>query len=293
MIRFMRYKLLYFVISLIVILPGIWSLVRFGLRPAIDFTGGALIELAIKPKQGKQVTESAIRELVGQEFDVSAVQQTTEGTVMLRTKPISEEQKQAFSDRVEENLGSVEEKRFETVGPTIGKELLRKTIAAVVIAATFILIYVAYRFKELKYGVCAILAMFHDTLVILGAFSLLGHFLGVEVDTLFVTAVLTILSFSVHDTIVVYDRIRESRKRHPDVAYEDLVNLAVAETLGRSLNNSLTIIFMLTALLLFGGVTIRWFAAALLIGTVTGTYSSTFTAAPLLVVWENLRNRKR
>jgi len=291
MIRLMRYKLLYFAVSLVVILPGVWSLFRFGLKPAIDFSGGALIELSIKSHEGKTVTESAIRELVGQEFDIYAVQQTGEGTVMLRTKPISEEQKQTFIDRVEVNLGAVEEKRFETVGPTIGKELLQKTIVAVAIAATFILLYVAYRFKEWKYGICAILAMFHDSLVILGSFSLLGHFLGVEVDTLFVTAVLTILSFSVHDTIVVYDRIRESRKHHPSAAYENLVDLAVAETLGRSLNNSLTIIFMLTALLLFGGVTIRWFAAALLIGTVTGTYSSTFTAAPLLVVWENLRHK--
>ena len=292
MIRFMRFKLLYFALSLAVILPGAWSLVRFGLRPAIDFTGGALIELEIQPHEGKQVTESALRDLVGQDVEVYAVQQTGEGTVMLRTKPISEDQKLAFTDRVKEQLGGVVERRFESVGPTIGRELLQKTVMAVVIAALLILIYVAYRFKELKYGICAILAMFHDTLVILGSFSLLGHFLGVEVDTLFVTAVLTILSFSVHDTIVVYDRIRESRKRHPQAHYEEIVNLAVAETLGRSLNNSLTIIFMLTALLLFGGVTIRWFAAALLIGTVTGTYSSTFTAAPLLVVWENFKRRK-
>ncbi|OGY18006.1 MAG: protein-export membrane protein SecF [Candidatus Chisholmbacteria bacterium RIFCSPHIGHO2_12_FULL_49_9] len=292
MIRFMRFKLLYFALSLAVILPGAWSLVRFGLRPAIDFTGGALIELEIRPHEGKQVTESALRDLVGQDVEVYAVQQTGEGTVMLRTKPISEDQKLAFTDRVKEQLGGVVERRFESVGPTIGRELLQKTVMAVVIAALLILIYVAYRFKELKYGICAILAMFHDTLVILGSFSLLGHFLGVEVDTLFVTAVLTILSFSVHDTIVVYDRIRESRKRHPQAHYEEIVNLAVAETLGRSLNNSLTIIFMLTALLLFGGVTIRWFATALLIGTVTGTYSSTFTAAPLLVIWENFKRRK-
>src|SRR3989344_2159921 len=292
MIRFMRFKLLCFALSLAVILPGAWSLVRFGLRPAIDFTGGALIELEIQPHEGKQVTESALRDLVGQDVEVYAVQQTGEGTVMLRTKPISEDQKLAFTDRVKEQLGGVVERRFESVGPTIGRELLQKTVMAVVIAALLILIYVAYRFKEMKYGICAILAMFHDTLVILGSFSLLGHFLGVEVDTLFVTAVLTILSFSVHDTIVVYDRIRESRKRHPQAHYEEIVNLAVAETLGRSLNNSLTIIFMLTALLLFGGVTIRWFATALLIGTVTGTYSSTFTAAPLLVIWENFKRRK-
>ena len=135
--------------------------------------------------------------------------------------------------------------------------------------------------------------MFHDTFIVLGVFSLLGHFANIEVDTLFVTALLTTLSFSVHDTIVVYDRIRESLKRHPKAAFEDIVNLSVAETLGRSVNNSLTIIFMLVALFLLGGVTTRWFVLALLIGTISGTYSSTFTAAPLLVVWENWLQRRK
>jgi preprotein translocase subunit SecF len=134
--------------------------------------------------------------------------------------------------------------------------------------------------------------MFHDTLVMLGVFSLLGHFQGLEIDTLFVTAMLTILSFSVHDTVVVYDRIRESQRRYPQMSFEDLVNKAVTETLSRSINNSMTIIFMLIALWLLGGSTIKWFAFALLIGTVSGTYSSTFTAAPLLVVWYSFKNRR-
>ncbi|MGB9613597.1 MAG: protein translocase subunit SecF, partial [Candidatus Margulisiibacteriota bacterium] len=159
-------------------------------------------------------------------------------------------------------------------------------------AAGFILLYVAWRFKDKKFGICAILAMFHDSLVLLGSFSLLGHFFGVEVDTLFVTAMLTILSFSVHDTVVVYDRIRESQKNLPHLPFEQLVNKAVTETLVRSLNNSLTIIFMLVALFLLGGETIRWFVAALLIGTISGTYSSPFTAAPLLVIWEQLKSKK-
>ena len=136
------------------------------------------------------------------------------------------------------------------------------------------------------------MAMFHDSFVLLGTFSLLGHFKGVEIDTLFVTAVLTILSFSVHDTVVVYDRIRESRKRFPGVDFEDLVDKAVTETLSRSVNNSMTIILMLIALYLLGGTTTKWFVLALLVGTVSGTYSSTFTAAPLLVVWEGLKRKK-
>ena len=291
--QFMRYKILYFAISLIVLVPSLVSLILFGVKPAIDFTGGALFEVSMKPMEGKEVNETSIRDAAGNEFDLFSIQKTGEGTVLIRSKPLSQEKKSMLIDRFRDALGEVEEIRFETVGPTIGAELLRKTITAIIIAAILILLYVAYRFREIRYGVCAILAMFHDTFIVLGVFSLLGHFANVEVDTLFVTALLTTLSFSVHDTIVVYDRIRESLKRHPKAAFEDIVNLSVAETLGRSVNNSLTIIFMLVALFLLGGVTTRWFVLALLIGTISGTYSSTFTAAPLLVVWENWLQRRK
>ena len=291
--QFMRYKFFYFAISLIVLVPSLVSLILFGVKPAIDFTGGALLEVSVKPIEGKEINETSIREAAGEEFDLFSIQKTGEGTVLIRSKPLSQEKKSMLIDRFRARLGEVEEVRFETVGPTIGAELLRKTITAIIIAAILILLYVAYRFREFRYGVCAILAMFHDSFIVLGVFSLLGHFANIEVDTLFVTALLTTLSFSVHDTIVVYDRIRESLKRHPKAAFEDIVNLSVAETLGRSVNNSLTIIFMLVALFLLGGVTTRWFVLALLIGTISGTYSSTFTAAPLLVVWENWLQRRK
>ena len=168
----------------------------------------------------------------------------------------------------------------------MGKETIKKTVNALIIASVLLLAYISLAFKQLKYGICAVLAMFHDTIVLLGSFSLLGHFWGVEVDLLFVTAVLTILSFSVHDTIVVYDRIRELSHKNKNVDYVSLINQAVTETMARSLNNSLTIIFMLLAMFLMGGETTKYFSLALLIGTITGTYSSTFTAAPLLVVWD-------
>jgi len=188
----------------------------------------------------------------------------------------------------------VSEARFETVGATLGAELVRNTITGIAIAAFLILTYIAWRFKDRMYGVCAVLAMLHDMLILLGVFSILGHFFDVEVDALFVTAVLTILSFSVHDTIVVYDRIRESIRKYPKEDFIMLVNRAVSETLVRSLNNSLTIIFMLLALLLLGGESIRWFVFALLIGTLAGTYSSTFTAAPLVALWyERIGNKPR
>lgn len=209
-------------------------------------------------------------------------------------KPIDKNQVETIKANLAEKFAEMPaEVRFETVGPTLGRELLRKTIFAIILAAGGILAYVAWQFKDRKFGICAILAMFHDSLILIGSFSLLGHYLGVEVDTLFVTAVLTILSFSVHDTVVVYDRIRESQKTDAKASFESLVNKAVTETLVRSLNNSLTIIFMLVALFLLGGETIKWFVTALLIGTIAGTYSSTFTAAPLLVVWEKLAARKK
>ena len=289
--NWMRFKWLYFLLSAVVLVPGIISLLLFGLKPAIDFTGGSLLELKTeKPLEANEV-ESLI---VEKGFEVLSVQTSGENQVLIRLQPITKEQAEEIKTAIKEKFAQEpEEVRFETVGPTLGKELIRKTIWAIILAAGFILAYVAWRFKDVKFGVCAILAMFHDTFILLGSFSLLGHFLGVEVDTLFVTALLTILSFSVHDTIVVYDRIRETQKLSSQTSLVNFINQAVTETLNRSVNNSLTIIFMLIALLLLGGTTIKWFVAALLIGTISGTYSSTFTAAPLLVVWDEIVKRRK
>lgn len=287
----MRFKWLFFLLSALVLVPGIISLVTFGLRPAIDFTGGSLLEL--KSESGFDPNE--VKQLVTEQgFETSLVQESGKNQILIRLQPIEKENVDKIKTALETKSGQKpEEIRFETVGPTLGSELIKKTIWAIILAAGFILAYVAWRFKNVKFGVCAILAMFHDSLILIGGFSLLGHFLGVEVDTLFVTAVLTILSFSVHDTVVVYDRIRESQRLFPSTPFVDLVNKAITETLSRSVNNSLTIIFMLVALLLLGGVTIKWFIAALLIGTIAGTYSSTFTAAPLLVIWTQISERRK
>lgn len=292
--NWMKFKFLYFALSLLVLIPGITSLFLHGLRPSIDFTGGALLELKFE-KEIRILGDEEIKKVIEEKgFEASSVQSSGEKTLLVRMKPISKDDVATIKTALAEKFGEMpEELRFETVGPTLGKELLLKTIVAIILAAGFILAYVAWRFKDLKFGVCAILAMFHDSFILLGSFSLLGHFFGVEVDTLFVTAVLTLLSFSVHDTVVVYDRIRESQKKLPDTPFVDLVNKAITETLSRSINNSLTIVFMLIALWLLGGVTIRWFVAALLIGTIAGTYSSTFTAAPLLVIWEQIEKRRK
>jgi len=287
----MKFKWLFFLLSALVLVPGIISLLLFGLKPAIDFTGGSLLELKTERTLEAKEIESLISE---KGFEVLSVQTSGENQVLIRLQPITKEQAEEIKAAIKEKFAQEpEEVRFETVGPTLGKELIRKTIWAIILAAGFILAYVAWRFKDVKFGVCAILAMFHDTFILLGSFSLLGYFLGVEVDTLFVTAVLTILSFSVHDTIVVYDRIRETQKLSSQTSLENLINQAVTETLNRSVNNSMTIIFMLIALLLLGGTTIKWFVAALLIGTISGTYSSTFTAAPLLVVWDQIAKRRK
>jgi len=260
MIQWMRFKWLYFLISALFIVPGLISLFANGLRPAIDFTGGSLLEYQFE--NGVETTQiKSILEDNG--YQLGSVQLSGEKNYLLRLAPLD------------------------------NQEASQIKVVAILLAAGFIIGYVTWRFKESKFGVCAILAMFHDTLVLLGAFSLLGYFLKVEVDTLFVTAVLTVLSFSVHDTIVVYDRIRESQKLFPKTSFQDLANKAITETLSRSLNNSLTIIFMLVALFLMGGVTIRWFVAALLIGTVSGTYSSTFNAVPLLVVWDKFQQKRK
>jgi preprotein translocase subunit SecF len=289
--KWMKFKWLYFFLSAMVIIPGLVSLFMFGLKPGIDFTGGSLLEYKFSNDINLQEIQKV---LTSKNYTVNSIQISGERTYLLRMPPLDKEKANNVKTILAENFHQApEEIRFEIVGPTLGRELLIKTIVAIILASGFILGYVAWRFKNAKFGACAILAMFHDSLVMLGSFSLLGHFFGVEVDTLFVTAVLTVLSFSVHDTVVVYDRIRESQKLFPNTPFEDLVDKAVTETLSRSLNNSLTIIFMLIALMLLGGVTVKWFVAALLIGTVSGTYSSTFNAAPLLTVWENFSQRRK
>jgi len=287
MVDFIKYKKMYFLISAFFLVPGIVSLFVWGLKPAIDFTGGTLLELKLEEND-----QFSIFSVQTDNDKVISVQESGEGTYLFRMEPIGEEEKNEIKNQLAEKFGEPEEIRFETVGPTLGRELLDKTLVSVVLAAGFILAYVAYQFKDKMYGICAILAMFHDTLILLGSFSLLGHFLGVEADVLFVTAVLTTLSFSVHDTVVVYNGIRDAARAHPKASFESVVNHAIGETLVRSLNNSLTIIFMLLAVVLLGGPTIRWFAVALLIGTVAGTYSSTFTAAPLLIIWKHTRSER-
>jgi len=279
----MRYRIIYFLFSLVFVVAGIYGLFSWGLKLGVDFKGGAVLEYKLDTDIS---TEEATQKIEEAGVETSSIQMTGDKTYLLRLAPIAEDGKDKIKDSLEKlSGGEIEELRFENVGPSIGPELIKKTIYAIAIAASAILIWVAIQFKSFKFGTSAVLAMFHDSFILIGAFSILGRFIGAEVDFLFVTALLTTLSFSVHDTIVVYDRIREAQKKYGG-SLKGLANRAISETMVRSLNNSFTIIFMLVALLLLGGTTIKWFAVALLIGTVSGTYSSPFVAVPLLVVWD-------
>jgi preprotein translocase subunit SecF len=283
--NWMKYRPIYFSVSLVMIAVGIFSLLKWGPPLGIDFKGGSILEYSF---EGSFSTEGASRAAEGLGIEVQSIQSVGEKNYLFRLGQVSTEQRDGLRAELEKlSGGTVSEEQFESVGPSIGPELVRKTLYAILISAGAILLWVAFQFKSVKFGVCAILAMAHDSFILVGSFALLGHFLDAEVDFLFVTALLTTLSFSVHDTIVVYDRIREIRRKRGGKVSE-VANMALSETMRRSINNSVTIALMLVALVVLGGTTVRWFAVALLIGTVLGTYSSPFVAVPLLVSWEEI-----
>lgn len=288
----------YFAFSLLVIIPGLvamgihWSQTGQPFRLAIDFTGGTLLELKFANPQVIQ-TDKIVR-VFGQ-FDMSPndvqVQPTGTGTVIIRTKEIDNATKLKIEDALRSQVGEFTEQQTESVGPAIGAEVTERAGYAVAIAAVGIMLYITWAFRRVpqpfRYGVCAIIAMIHDVLVILGTASIFGLAFGWEVDSLFLTALLTVIGFSVHDTIVVFDRIRENLARMRGVRFEDVVNHSILQTLDRSINTQLTVLFTLAALILFGGITIQHFVVTLFIGILSGSYSSIFNASPLLVVWEN------
>jgi len=289
MIRFSKYIWLYILISALVILPGIYSLFRWGLRPSIDFTGGTVLAVKLEKTPAHEVLERIAKE---NSIDLVEIQKNSTTEVTFRIKPTSEEVIDDFQKSLQTESGTLVVLRKDMVGPVIGSELLYKAIVASILVVIAILSYVAYAFKSFKYGVSAVASLVHDMLIMFCSFSLLGHFFGVEVDTLFVTAFLTTMSFSVHDTIVIFDRIREYRRKDTRTHLTNLSDIALTETIGRSLVNSFTIIFMLLSLVLMGGETVRWFAMALLIGTITGTYSSPFVATPVLLLLDRWEKKK-
>ncbi|MBI3379611.1 protein translocase subunit SecF [Candidatus Gottesmanbacteria bacterium] len=300
MLNILGKKWYYFVFSGLIIVPGLISLILWGVRPSIDFSGGTLIEVQ-SSKFKVQSNKSEVKKIIEKEnIEVGSIIQSGTDTYLLRLKPIENNQNQKLADELKKQFPDFKEIRIETVGPTIGKETTQNAAKAIIIASIVIVLYVAWAFRQIpkpyssfKFGICAVVALIHDILVVVGLFSIFGHFYKIEVDSLFITALLTVMGFSVHDTIVVFDRIRENLRKMAGDPFTQVVNESIVQTLARSLSTSLTVLFTLFALLLFGGESIRWFIVALLIGIASGTYSSIFNAAPLLVVWEEWGRKKK
>ncbi len=289
-----RWRIIWYIFSGILVILSIVSLLTWGLKFGIDFTGGSLLEVEFADNRPTVAGIQEILAPVGLEGII--VQPSGERGAILRFKHVDEITHQQIVRQLgEAGGGEVNELRFESIGPTIGQELQRRSLTALVVALLFIIIYIAWAFRKVsrpvaswKYGLTAIIALAHDALITIGAFSVLGKFLGAEVDSLFVSALLTVIGFSVHDTIVVFDRTRENLFRHSVADFSETVNKSVNETIIRSINTSVTTILVLLTLFLFGGESIKYFSLALIIGIVIGTYSSIFLASPLLVEWYKL-----
>jgi len=288
----------YFGLSLLVLIPGIIAIFLWGLNLSIDFTGGSRLTLSFNNAVNNQVqiVDKALKE---GKIKVASIEKSNK-LIFVRTSPMDQNQNSKFIGTLSKEFKDIKEQEFETIGPVIGQETTLNALKAVGIASILIILYITWSFRQvpkpassLRFGVCAIIALIHDVLVVLGVFAILGHFFAVEVDSLFVTAILTVIGFSVHDTIVVFDRIRENLRRMGSSNFSKTVNESIIQTIGRSLNTSLTVILVLIALLLFGGESIRWFVVALLIGIISGTYSSIFNASPLLVAWHDWSEKRK
>ena len=290
-------RYLYFLISLLVIIPGIifmiinWITIGTPIPLGIDFTGGSLLEVQFTGTRpsAAQVQDAFLRFAPNTS---PVVQALDEDSYAIRSRTIDDATKGQIVAELEDLSGSpVNTLTFSSVSASVGAEVTRAAGLAILMAAVAILLYIWYAFRGVehafRYGTAAILAMLHDVFVVLGVEAILAYFLGWEADALFLTALLTVIGFSVHDTIVVFDRIRENLHIYRRVAYEPLVNHSIVQTLDRSINTQLTVLFTLFALALFGGESIRHFVIILLVGIFSGTYSSIFNASPILVVWQN------
>ena len=280
----------FYLVSLLVILPGAaFLIISPGLKPGIDFTGGSTLTLEF----AADVQQTDLRERMAAEGHPDAtIQRLGDRTYFIRVKELADDSKTNLVDALEAGLSpdGVSELSFDLVSPIVAAETVRNAMYAVLAAAAGIFIYVWWAFRNVpspfRYGAAAIIALLHDTIIVIGAFSALGYLLDFEVGTMFLIALLTVIGYSVNDTIVVFDRIRENVATHPNRELREVVNLSISETIGRSLNTSLTLLITISALLLFGGGTIREFLLTLLIGVIAGTYSSIAVASQTLISWE-------
>jgi preprotein translocase subunit SecF len=279
----------FFGLSLLIIIPGLIALLLFGLPLAIDFTGGSLLELQLT---SAPPAEDTIRSIYAQHgVEVDAVQNVGQNGLQIRSQEMSDQTRADILSALRVQDSQFTELQFSSVSASISAEVVKQAVLTVFIATCGILLYLWYAFRQLphafRYGAAAVLAMLHDVAVVVGTAAILGKLFGWEVNALFLTALLTVIGFSVHDTIVVFDRIRENLAHQHNLTYEAIVNYSIVQTLTRSINTQLTAFFMLLALALFGGLSIVHFVVVLIIGILSGTYSSILNAAPILVVWEN------
>jgi preprotein translocase subunit SecF len=285
----------FFLISAVVLLVGILSLAVFGLEPGVDFSSGTTITIRFE----KDIDQATLRQaLVDIGYNTATVQSTSEGDYFIRLNEITPEERQDITVALKSSLDpGLTVRDYYQVSPVIATETGRNAGIAIAVAAVAMLIYIAWAFRRMpnpfRWGTCAILALLHDVLVVMGIFSILGWISGVQIDAMFITGMLTVVGYSINNTVVVFDRIRENYSKGLSKDFEVTVNVSIMETLARSINTSLTTLLVILALYLFGGITIRYFVLVLLIGVVAGTYSSLLIAGPLLVVWDKTRTKKR
>jgi preprotein translocase subunit SecF len=282
-------RYLFFGLSLLIIIPGLILLFTRSLPLSVDFRGGSLLEVSFTNESPAPADIIAVYE----EANIKDVQvQTSDaGSYIIRSQFLENETRDTLLKALTEKIGELTVIRFDNVGPSIGQQVTSRATIAVIVSSLLVVLFIAWSFRGVqnafRYGVCAILAMIHDVAIIFSITAFGSLLLGWEIDSLFLTALLTVIGFSMQDTIVVFDRIRENASTYRRLDYETLVNHSIVQTLQRSINTQLmTVEFLLLALILFGGVTLQEFASILLIGLLSGTYSSIFIAAPILVLWE-------
>lgn len=292
---FMKFAKVSLSLSVVLMLASVVLLFVPGPNLSIDFTGGTLVEIQLPEDKGREDVASSLQTFENEpELGNVAINSTKAGTVMLRMRDLSNEEHLALNAHLEKELGEIKELQFTTIGPTVGATLKKRSLWALGIASVAIVLYLAFAFRKVprhlspwKFGIIAVVVLLHDVLITTGIFVLISQYTAFEFDTLFITALLTIIGYSVNDTIVIFDRIRDNlflqEKRE---AFADIAERSLRQSITRSFNTSLSTIIMLTALFLLGAESIRWFVLTLIVGAIIGTYSSIFLAAPLLVFWK-------
>lgn len=283
-------RYIFFGVSLLIIIPGLLIMFTRGIPLSIDFTGGSLLEVRFADKKPAPADIIAVYD--NEKIEDVQVQSSDTGSFIIRSQFLDNETRDSVLSALNQQIGQTEVVRFDSVGPSIGQQVTSRGSLAVAVSSLLVVLFIAWSFRGVqnafRYGICAILAMIHDVAIIFSVTAVGALVFGWEIDSLFLTALLTVIGFSMQDTIVVFDRIRENSNIYRRLEFETLVNHSIVQTLQRSINTQLmTVEFLLLALIMFGGVTLREFASILLIGLLSGTYSSIFIAAPILVLWEN------